>query len=100
MVNVYEGYKVIARVRYSNNLDVWDGHNWSCGRVGHHKGITQLKDGRFVLIHGSDWQGEQDAGEIITAGQAVQEILEAGKDELLEKFGLEKIARESLIEEK
>ncbi|GGK22603.1 hypothetical protein GCM10010965_14380 [Caldalkalibacillus thermarum] len=84
-VNVYEGGVVVAQVNYNNNLDFWDGRNWSCGSVGRHKGLTRLKDGRFVLIHGTDWQGERDFAEIISAEQALQEILSSGNEELLEE---------------
>lgn len=51
-VNVLdENGQVVGRVRYNNNLDWWDGNNWTCGAVGKHKGLTKLKDGRYVLIH-------------------------------------------------
>lgn len=85
MVNVYDGYDVIARVKYNNNLDYWDGHNMSNGGVGRHKGLTRLKDGRYVLIYGTQWESERDYAEVITAGQALQEILHAGRLELLEE---------------
>lgn len=85
MVNVYDGYDVIARVQYNNNLDYWNGHDWTNGGVGRHKGLTRLKNGRYVLIHGTQWQGERDYAEIITANQALQEILHAGRLELLEE---------------
>ena len=68
---------VIARVRYNQNLDYWDGRNWQNGGVGRHKGITKLRDGRYVLIHGTNWQGEKDWAEIISPEQALQEILKA-----------------------
>lgn len=51
-VNVYdEEENVIGRVRYNNNLDYWDGSNWTCGGLGKHKGLTKLRDGRYVLIY-------------------------------------------------
>ena len=65
-VNVYVDGEVIARVRYNSNLDRWDGNNWDCGTAGRHRGLTKLKDGSYVLIHGSDFQGTNDWGEIIT----------------------------------
>ena len=98
-VNVYDGGRVIARVRYNENLDFWDGHNWSCGYPGRHLGLTQLADGRFVLIHGTDWQGERDGAEIISKECAVQKILESGNEDLLEKFGLREKAEKVLIRE-
>ena len=89
-VNVYDGYfgdngKVIARVQYNDNLDYWDGRNWTNGGIGRHKGLTKLKDGRYVLINGTDWQGERDFAEIISAEEALQEIMSANHTELLEK---------------
>jgi len=98
-VNVYEDEQIIARVKYNNNLDVWNGSNFQSGGVGHHLGLTQLKDGRFVLIHGSDWQGDFDWAEIITKERAIQEILQAENVDLLDKYGLRKKADEILIEE-
>lgn len=82
-VSVYENDKVIARVRYNACLDFWDGHNWTCGSTGRHKGLTKLKDGRYVLIHGTQWQGENDWAEVITPEQALQEILKSGNADLL-----------------
>lgn len=99
-VNVYEGSKVIARVRYNNNLDYWDGRNWTNGGVGYHKGLTKLRDGRYVLIHGTQWQGEKDWAEIISPEQALQEILKSGNTELLgtKKFaGLKKLYEEKYL---
>jgi len=97
-VNVLdEEGNVVARVEYNSNLDHWDGSNWTAGSMGIHKGITKLKDGRYVLIHGSDWQGDQSYGEIISKEQAIQEIVKgnvllikekkfADLNELYEKF--------------
>ncbi len=85
-VNVYdENGNVIARVKYNENLDIWDGKNW-CRGTGRHLGLTRLKDGRFVLIHGTQWQGERVWAEIIDEAQALQEILKAENDELLDKY--------------
>lgn len=99
-VNVYENQDVIARVRYNQNLDYWDGRNWQNGGMGRHKGITKLKDGRYVLIHGTDWQGEKDWAEIISPEQALQEILKSGNTELLDtkKFAeLKKLYQEKYL---
>jgi hypothetical protein len=86
MVNVYdENGRVIAMVKANNNLDWWDGSNYTCGSTGRHKGLTRLKTGEYVLIHGTQWQGERDWAEIITPEQALQEILKSGNMELLEE---------------
>lgn len=101
-VNVYEYGGVIARVRYNSNLDYWDGSNWTCGSTGHHKGLTKLKNGQYVLIHGTQWQGEQDWAEAITADQALQEVLQSGNTELLDKpkfSELKKLYEESILQE-
>lgn len=103
MVNVYgDNGKVIARVKANNNLDWWDGSNWTCGSTGRHKGLTCLADGRYVLIHTTQWQGEHDYAEIISEKRALQEILKANAVELLEepKFAeLKKLWEESKIKE-
>ena len=92
MVNVYDSSgNVVARVKYNNNLDYWDGRNWTSGSLGRHLGITRLrKTGQFVLIYGTQWQGERDYGEIVSDERALQEILSSEKDDLLEKYFPEK----------
>ncbi len=103
MVNVYDEYgDVIAQVQYTSNLDHWDGNNWTCGSTGRHKGITRLADGRYVLIHGTQWQGERDTAEVISASEALQEIMRADATELLEepKFSeLKELWQQSLVGE-
>lgn len=102
-VNVYANQYdldgvVIARVRYNQNLDYWDGRNWQNGGTGRHKGITKLKDGRYVIIIGTDWQGERDYAYIVDADEALQEILKAQRLELLDTKKFAEIKK--LYEEK
>ena len=99
-VNVYEDGDVIARVRYNSALDYWDGSNWLNGGPGRHKGITKLKDGRYVIIIGSDWQGERDYAYVVDADEALQEILKAQQLDLLntKKFAeLKKLYEEKYL---
>ena len=99
-VNVYEDGEVIARVRYNQDLDYWDGRNWTNGGTGMHKGITKLKDGRYVIIIGSQWQGARDYGYIVSPEEALQEILKAQRLELLDtkKFAeLKKLYEEKYL---
>jgi hypothetical protein len=93
--------QVIARVRYNQRLDRWDGSNWSNGCVGRHLGITRLQDGRYVLIYGTEWQGERDYGLVVSDREALEAILNSGNDELLEeaKFAQLKKLAETLIKE-
>lgn len=82
-VNVYDENKdVVTRVRYNSCLDFWDGRNFSSGKVGRHLGITKMKDGRYVLIHGTQWLGEKDYGELVSEEQAIQAILKTQHIEL------------------
>lgn len=83
-VNVFDGNDVIAIVNYNNKLDYWDGNNWYNGGVGHHLGITKLRDGRIVLIHGSDWQGTRDVGIVVSKVKALNSILLSGNEEILD----------------
>ncbi len=94
MINVcnYDG-EVIGQVAYNQDLDYWDGNNWTSGGTGHHKGLTRLVTGEYVLIHGTDWQGQQDYAEVITPEQALQEILKAGATELLDKPMFKELAK-------
>ena len=94
--------EVIARVTYNSNLDYWDGKNWTNGGTGYHKGITKLKDGRYVLIIGSNWQGQKDYAYIVEMETALQEILKSNHLELLDlkKFSeLKELYENSMIEE-
>ena len=87
-VNVYESQDlqddVVARVRYNQDLDYWDGSNNTNGGIGMHKGITKLKDGRYVIIIGSQWQGAKDYAYIVSAEEALQEILKSDNGQLLD----------------
>ena len=87
-VPVYdEEGKVIARVAYNKKLDFWDGRNWTCGSTGRHLGYTRLKSGKYVLIHGTQWQGERNHAEVVSPERLVQEAARAGRlDELYEDF--------------
>lgn len=100
-VNVYDdNQNVIARVEYNSNLDQWDGKNWSCGSTGRHLGITKLKkSGKYVLIHGTDWQGERDWAWIISPEEAYKKIVESNNEELLEKYPDLKVYEEEIEEE-
>lgn len=86
-VNVYENDELIARVEYNDVLDYWDGSNWTCGSVGRHLGLTRLrKSGKFVLIHGTQWQNERDWAEVVSDEEAYQAIVSSGNIELLDKY--------------
>jgi hypothetical protein len=79
--------KVIARVEENSNLDNWNGSNWTSGSTGRHLGITRLKKSKqFVLIYGTQWQGEQTTAEIVSEYEAYQTIVQHDHDELLEKY--------------
>jgi predicted RNase H-related nuclease YkuK (DUF458 family) len=65
-----------------------------------HKGITKLKDGRFVIIIGSQMQGSKDYAYIVSKEEALQEVIKSGNLELLEdkKFDELKTLYEKLCE--
>ena len=102
-INVYEGEEfreqIIARVRYNTDLDYWDGNNMGNGGTGMHKGITKLKDGRYVIIIGSQWEGAKDYAYVVSAEEALQEILKSHNEQLLEteKYAELKILREEMM---
>lgn len=85
MVPVYEDGVIIATVEYNHKLDRWDGHDFTNGGLGRHLGITKLEDGRFVLIYGTQFEGEKDYAEVATDEEALQEILKSGNEELLDE---------------
>lgn len=89
-INVYASLReaqnngeVISRVRYNSDLDYWDGHNHVNGGRGMHKGITKLRDGRYVIIIGSQWEGSRDYAYVVSPEEALQEIIKSGHEELL-----------------
>jgi hypothetical protein len=98
-VPVYDDEEVVAEVEYNQELDHWDGHNYTCGSTGRHLGLTQLDDGRYVLIHGTQWQGEENTAEIISASQAVKEIIQSGNTDLFKTYPELQDLRASLPQE-
>ncbi|MFH2013792.1 MAG: hypothetical protein ABIJ17_02370 [Patescibacteria group bacterium] len=89
-VNVYScedcfGQEIVGRVNYNDNLDFWNGSNWQNGGTGMHKGITKLKNGKYAIIIGSQWQGSKDYAYIVDEKEALQEILKSGNLKLLEE---------------
>lgn len=93
MVNVYEHQDngcdnaIVGRVKYNDRLDYWNGHNWGNGGTGMHKGITRLtKSGRMVIIIGTQWQGCKDAAYCVSDQEAIREILNADKEEIIAEY--------------
>lgn len=91
MINIYEDGRIIGRVKASTNLDCWDGNNFTNGGIGRHLGLTIRKNGGLVLIHTSQWQGEQDWAEVVTEDEAMQAILGADAIHLLEEPRFKKL---------
>lgn len=91
-VSVHEDDRIVGQVEYNSNLDHWNGSNWQCGGTGLHLGISQLKkSGKYVLIHGTQWQGSRDTAEVVSKEDALQAILENDADELENWPELQKI---------
>lgn len=94
LVKVYkdlENKEIIADVNINTNLDYWDGTKWTSGGISQHKGLTKLKDGRFVLIYSTDWKKEDDIAVLISKRDAIREILQSGNKDLLDDFDLRDI---------
>lgn len=86
MVNIYnDDGQVIGTVAYNNNLDVWNGSNWQNGGTGRHLGITKVSDGSFVIIQGSDWEGDSDCAYVISDKKAFQLIMKYSPELLTEE---------------
>ena len=82
---------VIGRVRYNSILDFWDGRNWTSGALGMHKGLTKLKDGSFVIIIGTQWEGGKDYAYTVSPKEALNEILKSGNAQLLDQSRFKKL---------
>lgn len=86
-VPVLEDGVVVARVEYNKKLDFWDGRNYTCGQTGRHLGYTRLKSGKYVLIHGTQWQGEQNSAEVVSAEDLIQAAARTGHlESVLEEY--------------
>lgn len=84
-VNVHNGEEIVARVEYNELLDNWDGNCRSSGGAGHHLGIAKLKSGKFVLIYGTEWEGEHDMASVVSDKESMFAVLKSGHDELLDQ---------------
>lgn len=86
-VPVFEAGDVIAQVEYNDDLDYWDGRNYTCGSTGRHLGCTKLKSGKYVLIHGTQWEGERDSAEVVTGEELLKAAARTGSMNLvLERY--------------
>ena len=86
-VRLFDGETAIGLVEYTANLDHWDGRNWTCGSTGRHLGLGKLKDGRFYVCPGTQWQGERDSARIVTEDEAKSLCMEHNPDVFAEIFG-------------
>ena len=89
MVKLYENKSlenVIGSVENNNDLDFWDGHNWTNGGPGRHLGFGQLDSGEFYLIHGTQWQGEQDYAFLVSAEEIIKEAIKSDNIDQLEEY--------------
>lgn len=74
-VRCFDGEKVIGAVNYTDNLDTWNGRNWTSGSLGRHLGVGKLEDGRFYACYGTEWQGRKDYAEVISEDEAKELVL-------------------------
>lgn len=88
-VRLFENGSVTGMVSYTDNLDHWDGRNRTCGETGRHLGIGKLKDGRYFVCYGTQWQGERDYAEIIDEASAKELCLKHNSEVYAEIFGEE-----------
>ena len=86
-VKCYKGSQVIGVVDYVDNLDTWDGNNYTSGRPGRHIGINKTKSGEWYVCYGTQWQGEQSHAKIITEEEAKQLCIEHDHDQYSGIFG-------------
>ena len=88
-VKLFDGEEVIGLVEYTDNLDTWNGHDQQAGGVGHHLGIGRLKNGKYYVCHGTQWQGEQDYAEVISEKTAKKLVLTYNPEIYKDFFGEE-----------
>lgn len=80
-----DGLEIVATVAYNENLDFWDGRNYTCGSTGRHKGLARLRSGEYVMIEGTQWQGERTMACVVSAEDALQAVLRSGNTDLLDE---------------
>ena len=86
-VTLYDNGEAIGVVAYTDNMDMWNGSNNQCGGTGLHAGIGKLKDGRFYVCNGSQWQGSVDSATVISEEDAKSFCLRNNADEYENIFG-------------
>lgn len=72
--------KRIGYVNENFNLDPWDGVRGEDD----HRGITRLKDGRYVFIEIPRGVGPSPRAYVISDKEALEEIIKSGNEELLD----------------
>jgi len=78
--------RCVGRVPYSDNLDHWDGHNYTSGGTGCHRGIGKTRTGQFYFVHGSQWEGARNRASICTEEDAREAVMESGNEDLYERL--------------
>lgn len=87
MIPLYNGSNdIIGEVDYNQDLDYWDGRNWTNGGVGKHKGFGQLDDGRFYIIYGSQWQGDMSYARICSKEKLIKEMIKSSNSKYIEDY--------------
>jgi hypothetical protein len=89
-VPLYDGERCVGRVSYTENLDDWDGGNFTCGSTGRHLGVGRTRSGQFYLCHGTQWQGERDYAKVVSEEEAKEAVMRRNETDLYrELFGEE-----------
>ena len=70
-VPCFENGTAVGMVKYTNNLDQWDGNNWcEDGNSFKHLGVGKTEDGKFYACHGTEYTDEAETAEIISETEA------------------------------
>jgi phosphomannomutase len=87
MVKLYKNDEIIGDVEYNENLDRWDGQNYTNGGRCMHKGWGYLEEEeQFYIIIGSDWQGTQDYAYCVSAEQLIREMIDSENTRDIDKY--------------
>jgi hypothetical protein len=74
-----------AAILYVKENTYWDGHNWiskATGEQWRHDALYYTKSGKFVLHHYSNYQGEGEVYNEVTASDVVTWIIKNEFDDL------------------
>lgn len=68
-----EEYGTVEEIEFDTDdeqdLDEWNGNDWTSGSIGRHHSVVKLEDGKYLMICRSQWESEHTTAQIMTAAE-------------------------------